>query len=112
MVDLDPKRFGEQLEQLLKDADIKHKDLADAIGVERPTVSGWVNGHRTPGLRQLLAICDFFQVPITHFLGEPVDVIRFHEPELNDLWREAPRDVREDVGAFLRFLMERRQRES
>lgn len=101
------QEFSRRLRMLLEDGDVSHNTLAKAIGVERSTVSNWARGHRVPSIEQLIAICEFFQVPITHFFDEPVEVIRFHDPELNEMWREASNEIKKDVGEFLRFLSER-----
>lgn len=100
----DPVLFGERLQQLMDDVGISHRTLADAVGVARPTVSNWAKGRRTPNMEQFHAICSYFQVPAAHFFDEPAAVVRFDDPELHLIWRDAPKAVREDVGSFLRFL--------
>lgn len=110
-VRLDRDEFARRFRMLLDASGISQYKLATELGVDRTTVTNWARGHRLPGMEQLLAICRFFEVPITHFFDEePVEIVRFHDPELNDLWREAPEEVRRDVGLFLRFLMEKERK--
>ena len=58
-------------------------DLAAALGVERPAVTKWINGRNRPDIESVVALADFFQVPITVILskiGIEVDAARVRLP--------------------------------
>lgn len=61
--------MGERLEMLLKENGVKQKELASAIGVLDNMVSYFVRGTRTPNVKQIMAIADFFGVSADYLLG-------------------------------------------
>lgn len=59
----------ERINTLLTTRNVRQKDLADAVGVMKNTVSYWVHGQRTPNSKQLVGIAKFFNVSIDYLLG-------------------------------------------
>lgn len=63
------------LQSLLKQTNIKQKDIAKAIHVDPSLVSKWLKGKRTPSEAQLKALSAFFQVDLIHFDTKPIQFI-------------------------------------
>lgn len=51
---------------------MSQKELADAIGVSRKTVSKWEMGAVFPRVEDLLALSEFFDVPVGDFLYDDI----------------------------------------
>ena len=45
-------------------------ELAEKLGVAKSTISMWENGARKPSYEMLEAIADYFNVNISHLLGD------------------------------------------
>lgn len=56
------KRFGQWLDQTLKQRGITHQAVADAIGTARSTVSLWTAGNRVPDTRHLIPLAKFLRI--------------------------------------------------
>lgn len=48
--------FGDNLVDILKDANMTQKDFADAIGVSEATVSYYIHKKKMPGIKALINI--------------------------------------------------------
>lgn len=107
----DPTVFGGRLSTLLEDTAVTHKELADAVGVARPTVTGWSQGYRMPRLKRVAAVADFFGVSVEFFLGDSEAANDCREQALLLKFRRAPESVRRDVEMFLDFRLGIEERE-
>ena len=58
--------LGRLVRALRKDRDMAQVELAAAIGVARSTIAGIERGHYMPGRETLVALADFFAVPVDH----------------------------------------------
>ena len=67
--------FGERLSVLLKIHNHKHKDLAAHLNLAPGTISYYVNG-RIPSAEILIAIADFYDVPLDYLVGRTNSAIR------------------------------------
>ncbi len=56
--------FSDNFIHLRKREKLTQEELAERFGVSRQAVSKWETGDAYPEMDKLLAICDFFQVPL------------------------------------------------
>lgn len=52
--------IANNLRRLALDKDVTQRQIADVIGVSPATVSGWMNGKKTPRMNKIELLCDFF----------------------------------------------------
>lgn len=67
MILLTNSYLGLRLRYLRKQDDATQQQVADALGVQKSTVSMWENGKRFPDFERLEALADYFNVPIRTF---------------------------------------------
>lgn len=56
--------LGTIVRALRKERGLTQADLAAAIGIARSTIAGIERGHYMPGRESLIALADFFRVPV------------------------------------------------
>lgn len=61
--------FGKKLSKILEDRDISYNKLAQDVGIDRASISKYIQGSSAPRLDTFLAICDFLQVQPNYFLN-------------------------------------------
>ncbi len=67
--------FGANLKRLRKRRGLKQQDLAERLGVERPTVANWERGAKYPGLPLLVRLSEVLGVSVDALLGrQPPEV--------------------------------------
>ena len=54
--------FGQRLQELLHEKHLKAAKLAEYLGTNQTTVSGWVRGGRSPSFEYIIPICEFLDV--------------------------------------------------
>jgi transcriptional regulator with XRE-family HTH domain len=59
--------FGNKLKEAIKELPTTQVKLAEALDVEPPTVSRWVNGVDFPSDKYLEKLCTYLQVDMTYF---------------------------------------------
>lgn len=64
------KTIGEKIDTLLKENNIKQKELAEILQVTDNTISYFVRGTRTPNLQQIINIANYFNVSTDYLLGK------------------------------------------
>lgn len=64
------KIIGEKIDTLLKENNIKQKELAEFLQVTDNTISYFVRGTRTPNLQQIISISNYFDVSTDYLLGK------------------------------------------
>lgn len=61
---LDEKSYSlitsRNLRRLIFEKQVEQKDVAKALGVSQSIVSSWVNGTRTPKMKNIDALCRYF----------------------------------------------------
>ena len=77
--------IGATIKQLRQEQDITQEQLADALGITSRAVSQWETDRTAPGISQLPALANFFDVTTDHLLG--VD-IRHKEDELKKIYAQ------------------------
>jgi transcriptional regulator with XRE-family HTH domain len=61
--------FGDKLRELREKKGVTQQDLADFLGVGRPTIAGYETKNKQPDYDKLVKIADYFNVPIDYLLG-------------------------------------------
>ena len=75
-------KFPERLKQILSETGTTQQELADILGVQRQTVSLYVNGQIRPDIGALSAIAQYFDVTTDWLLGLTAD--RKKQPTATD----------------------------
>lgn len=69
--------ISENITKLLQERGLTQQDLADHLGVNKSTVSGWCSGKKTPRMDKVEDMAKFFNCSVTDILGytkpDPVD---------------------------------------
>lgn len=65
--------FKNRLKSLRTEKSLTQKALAEALHITVSTLSHWECGYQEPSFRDLLSICDFFEVSIDYLLGRSDD---------------------------------------
>lgn len=61
--------LDKRIRQLRLERGINQKELGDAVGVSKQSVSNWENGNIMPSIDLLIRLADFFGVSTDHLLG-------------------------------------------
>lgn len=61
--------IAENLKRLTKEAGMTQETLSEKMHVTRQTVSGWLNGNRTPPLDDFAELCDVLGVDMDYITG-------------------------------------------
>lgn len=61
--------ISQKLNALLEERDVTRTGLGNALGVHTSTVTNWANGKNVSS-NNLLAVCNYFGVPVEYFTGE------------------------------------------
>lgn len=61
--------FAERLKELMIENNLIPKTLGDAVGINRSTVTRYLNGTRQPSVATLVAIADYFHCTADFLLG-------------------------------------------
>lgn len=59
----------EKLKQIRKERNLKQKDIATILNVDRSTYSGWETGKDTIPLRKLFELSNFYNLSIDYLTG-------------------------------------------
>ena len=69
------------IKELRKNKSMTQKELAQALGISRVTISKYEAGLRAPGMNMIMKICDVFGCTTDYLLGRT----RFPYPKLTRL---------------------------
>ena len=67
--------IGERLKEKRLSASLSQKELGDILHVSRQTISSWEVGRTYPDLETLVAISEYYQVPLDELLKEDSNII-------------------------------------
>ncbi|SFL09482.1 helix-turn-helix domain-containing protein [Halanaerobium salsuginis] len=89
-------KFSDRLKKLRKEKNLYQKELAEYLGVSRPTITQYESGARKPDNDTLEKIADHFNVTVDYLLGRtdersPADKIKkaiSDDPELQETWEQ------------------------
>ena len=62
-------KFVERLVELRNDRSLSQRELAEALGSKRTTVSSWENGVSEPNITTLIKIAVLFDVSVDYLIG-------------------------------------------
>lgn len=67
--------FGDNLVDLLKEARMTQRDLADATGVTEAAISNYINKRRMPTVKALINISEALDISLDEFMffGDTID---------------------------------------
>lgn len=112
--------FKNRLKTLRFEKNLTQKALAEALSVTISTLSHWECGYQEPSFKDLISICDFFEVQIDYLLGRSDDFgnvtvkkesspsLTPEEQNLLNAFRLLPREERMQAAEYVQFLAERR----
>ena len=63
------KTFGELLKELRIEKGITQKRLAQELSITVPTLSHWECNYQEPSFKDLVQLCDYFEVSADYLLG-------------------------------------------
>jgi transcriptional regulator with XRE-family HTH domain len=90
---------GTNLKLLRKRVKRSQEEVAQDLGLTRSSYSGYENGVAQPGIDLLVALCDYYRIPIDDFLRK--DLESLSEKEWEHLGKEPLNDLK---GQKLRVL--------
>ena len=67
------KTFGQILKQLRQENELTQKQLAEKLSITVSTLSHWECGYQEPSIKDIIAICDLFDVGADYLLGRKTD---------------------------------------
>ena len=112
--------FKNRLKTLRFEKKLTQKALAEALSVTISTLSHWECGYQEPSFKDLISICDFFEVQIDYLLGRSDDFgnvtvkkenpssLTPEEQKLLDDFRSLPRSERNQASEYVHYLAHRR----
>ena len=95
-----------KVEQLRKERGLNQDDFAKAIRVSRQTISSIETGKYNPSLELAFVISEFFDKPITYFIGGVSDVKSAMISEILDMLSHMPADKLNKSKKILSVLAE------
>ena len=88
------QRIADNIAALLNEKGYSQQDLADALGVNKSTVSAWVSGKKTPRMDKVEDMAAFFNCTVTEVLG-------YTQPEETDEFRDR---MKEEYGVLFDLI--------
>jgi transcriptional regulator with XRE-family HTH domain len=79
---LDRRTIGERLRRRREDLKLSQKEVADALGVSRVSLSNWERGERELGISDIISLAAALEIPVSSLLGEQFNdrsAAAFHE---------------------------------
>src|SRR5690625_1888165 len=119
MIDM-KNEIGERIRDLREGLGLSQADIAKAVGVKRPTVTGWETGHRIPDRGFLPSLADVLGTTVDYILSgeltsdkETKRTIRNHSlheklEDLENMLRDSGA-TEDDVETILGLLEYRRR---
>lgn len=88
------QRIADNIAALLNEKGYSQQDLADALDVNKSTVSAWVSGKKTPRMDKVEDMAAFFHCTVT-------DVLGYTQPEETDEFRDR---MKEEYGVLFDLI--------
>ncbi len=88
------QRIADNIAALLNEKGFSQQDFADALGVNKSTVSAWVSGKKTPRMDKVEDMAAFFHCTVT-------DVLGYTQPEETDEFRDR---MKEEYGVLFDLI--------
>lgn len=64
---------GNKIKELRNEKNLTQKELAMILHIPIPTLSHWECGYTEPSHKDIIAICNFFNIPADYLLGRTDD---------------------------------------
>lgn len=97
--------LGFRIKHLRIEKELTQEELANMIGMKKPTVSLYESNSRQPDYETLMKIADVFGVTIDGLLGRgDLFPLTKEEKRFLDCFRSFPAREREDVWSYMQFL--------
>ena len=101
--------FGEKLKQLRTENNVTQQELADYIGVGRPSIAGYETKKKHPDYDKLKLIAQFFNVSTDYLLempksSNPIEnevTIATHRVDYGE---DLPEEARTELEEYLNYL--------
>lgn len=74
--------FSEKITELRKRSGLTQEQFGDKIGVSRQAVSKWEMAQSVPDINKVMAIADFFEVPVDFLLKDDLDLEDLGTPKI------------------------------
>ena len=74
--------FSEKITELRKRSGLTQEQFGDEIGVSRQAVSKWEMAQSVPDINKVMAIADFFEVPVDFLLKDDLDLDDLGTPKI------------------------------
>lgn len=65
--------LGIRIHNGLRNKKVTAKYMAECTGLTEASISNYINGQRTPNLKALIAMADFFETSIDDLIGRKVE---------------------------------------
>lgn len=101
---MDYSIFQDRLRQLMESRGLNNKALADEVNITTAALSRYLTGHRTPDLKYVVKLAEYFGVSVDWILGINGDRYEVLPQEIQDiayLYSLANPDDRRVVHAVL-----------
>lgn len=69
-----PMDLNLKIKHLRKNKKMTQNDLADKLKIAKTTISAWERGANTPPIDQLEAMAQLFEIPISYFFAEDLEI--------------------------------------
>jgi len=101
------QRVQYALISLMDEHGTKGTELAEAIGVKKQSVSGWLRGKSSMDFDNMIAVCDYYGISLDEFVGrgDLVEVVDENERELIGLYREMTATQKDAMLAVARAMV-------
>ena len=78
------EKFHEKLKVLRKKKGLTQQEVADKIGINRPSYSNWEKGRREPSFENLSMLACIFDVAIDYLLGDYLEISKERYLEIKE----------------------------
>lgn len=91
------------IKRLLQERHLKQVDLADALGISNGTLSDWLKGRYYPRHKYIVAMSEFFGVPVDEITKEKDTNL---DDRLMSLFNSLPASKQEQTIEYMKFLLQ------
>ena len=98
--------FSDRLDKVLKEKKITQKELAEKIGIRRPTISDWKKNGACPPIDIALRIADFLSIDCRWLVtGEESENVTLtpEQKKLLAAWEELSGQDKEEIEMLIDF---------
>lgn len=110
--------IGNRVLELLKQKQLKQKDLAEYLNTGSSTINGWKSQNRNPSSDMIIPICEFLDITPEYLLtgeeksNDKSNYLSSEDRELLKMIHELPADVRAEIKGEIKGYLKRMREES